>query len=337
MNLNIKKKPRLGRGLSSLISMPVPVEPPASPVEADAAEPQAVPTIVAEADDTQAAMTEGLAWVEVGRITPNPYQPRKSFDPATLEQLAASIRQDGVMQPIVVRRSPGGANEQGGEADYQLIAGERRWRAAQLAGLTRVPAVVRDLDERQVAEWAVIENMQREDLNPLDRADALARLANLFQMTHQQIADRLGLDRTTVTNLLRLIELHPEIQEMVRRGTLSGGHGRALLGLLDHDAQLVLARKAVAGGWSVRTIEAAVRKISEPLADANTDAPASKPVGARAALLDDLEQQLANQLGTKVHIKPARKKNAGTLHIEYYDLDQFEGLLQRLGIQLHRD
>jgi ParB family chromosome partitioning protein len=210
------------------------------------------------------------------------------------------------------------------------VAGERRWRAAKLAQLPRIPAVVRDLTDQQLAEWAVIENLQREDLNPIDRAEAFASLAQQFHLSHQDIAGRLGVDRSTIANTLRLLDLHPDIRDLVRQARLSAGHGRALLGLPNPESQLVLARRAVAGGWSVRMIEAAVRRLAT--ADA---ASAPTPTRAtRSAHLQELEQQIAQQLSTKVRVKPARRKGAGTLLIEFYNLDQFDTLLQRLGVTL---
>lgn len=345
-----KPRPRLGRGLSSLLSnaIPVSIQPlgSAAPGTPQLASPEAAvvidaapssdrmvadavvepETIIDPADQTdQGQGAGGLIWVSVEDVEPNPYQPRRTFDESALEQLAASIRQDGVMQPLVIRR-PG--NVEGGV--YQLVAGERRWRAARRAGLTQVPALLHELDDRQLAEWAVIENLQREDLNPMERAEAFARLIGQFNLTQQEVAERVGADRSTVANLIRLLELHADIQELVRLNKLTAGHARALLALPSVEAQLALAKRAVAGGWSVRMVEAAVKRLSgtgnEP------EQPSEKP--KRSAHLGDLEQQIAIQLSTKVHIKPARKKGAGTLLIEFYDLDQFDALLGRLGVEI---
>lgn len=330
-----KKKPRLGRGLNSLMAAnPVPVNPPAEedqapadsdqPTPAKAAQPEtdAGTSGTAAADPTTAQPPEGLVWVETDQIRPNPYQPRKTINDNSLHELAASIRQDGIMQPVVVRA--------GREGGYQLVAGERRWRAAQQAGLERVPALVRDLDERQMAEWALIENLQRENLNPVERAEALRTLADRFSLTHQVLADRIGADRASVTNALRLLELDEEVRELVRCGKLSAGHGRSLLGIDDPEGQRKLARQAAGGGWSVRRIEQAVRQANQPIERSGK----KKTAGARSAHLRELEQRIAQQLGTKVQIKPGRKKNAGTLMIDFYDLDQFDLLMSKLGVDV---
>jgi ParB family chromosome partitioning protein len=225
------------------------------------------------------------------------------------------------MQPIVLRPKPAGEG-------YELVAGERRWRAAQRLGLATVPAIVRELDDRQIAEWAVIENLQREDLDPLERATAFARLADHFALTHQEIADRIGIDRTTVTNFIRLLDLHEDIQELVRKDRLTGGHVRCLLSIADPAAQVALAKRAVAAGWSVRKMEQVVKRQAGPQLGTG---PAAT---GRSAHLLDLERQIAQQLNTKVHIKPGRRKNAGTLMIDYYDLDQFDALMAKLGVNL---
>lgn len=336
-------KPRLGRGLSSLMSVPVSVDPPVQFDEHRAAESESVAIdpdpsvgvgvaaesvpgpIPGDAPRNVSPSAGGLTWVAVDAIDPNPFQPRQAFDGAALNELAASIRQDGLMQPVVVRPD-------GSEGRFQLVAGERRWRAARLADLHRIPALVRELDDRQIAEWAVIENLQREDLNPVERAEAFARLVERFQMRHEDVADRVGINRATVTNALRLLELHADVLGLVRGGQLSAGHARALLGLSDPAAQVALANKAVAGGWSVRAVEDAVRQMNRPSID-STPAPQAKRA-SRSAHLQDLQRQVADQLGTKVHIKPGRKKGSGTLAIEFYDLDQFDGLLTKLGVNL---
>lgn len=314
-------KPRLGRGLSSLMPSPVSVAPPKE-AERTPAGGSAGPASD-HADAPEAADGNPLQWVPVDRIEPNPYQPRRAFDQHTLEQLAASIRQDGMMQPVVLR--PDGQGDR-----YQLVAGERRWRAADQAGLKQIPALVRELDERQLAEWAVIENLQREDLNPIERAEALGNLAERFELSHQQVAERIGLDRSTLTNLLRLLELEQDVQELVRLGKLSAGHGRTLRAIDDPEAQCALARKTIDAGWSVRRLEQEVRRGTRP-ADQQKG---RKTPGAKSKHLTDLEAQIGRQLGTKVSIKPGKKKNTGTLSIDFYDLDQFDTLLEKLGVNV---
>lgn len=334
------KRPRLGRGLSSLMAKPVSVEPPAPPEPEVAESPAAaeahpvsrervvepvgfdVPADSPSADGT-------LAWLAVESIRANPYQPRRSFDAKSLEQLAGSIRRDGVMQPIVVRRIADGGP---GEVEFELVAGERRWRAAQAAALTTVPAVVRDLDDQQLAEWAVIENLQREDLDPIEKAQAFARLIDRFDLSHQDVADRVGIDRTSVTNTLRMLDLADPVQELVRLGKLSGGHGRALLALSDVELQLPVAKRVVAGGWSVRATESAVREAN---AEAAGDAPAPKQNrDARSAHYKDLERRISSQLKMKARIKPGRKKGSGSLTIEFHGLDAFDELMGKLGVEM---
>ena len=323
------KKPRLGRGLSSLMAEPAPVTPqePSEPTsarpEGEAGRPD-VHTPEAGGESERAGVADGgLTWLDVGAIEPNPFQPRRGFDEEALEQLAQSIRQDGVMQPIVVRRTEDGER-------YQLVAGERRWRAAQRAELERIPAILHTLDDRKLAEWAVIENLQREDLNPVERAEAFARLIEKFELSHQDVAERVGVNRSTITNVIRLLDLHPDVREWVRIGKLSAGHGRALLGVDDPEAQLALAKRAVSGGWSVRTVEETVRRATQAAGGESK----KKAAGTKSAHLADLQEQIGTQLQTKVNIKPGRKKNSGTLAIEFYDLDQFDALLEKLGVEM---
>ncbi|MEX0742094.1 MAG: ParB/RepB/Spo0J family partition protein [Phycisphaeraceae bacterium] len=335
------RKPRLGRGLSSLVSMPqqVSVEPPkpdepapapgtdadpASPADASGASPRGADAVPAGDGDAS-----GLRWLAVTAVSPNRYQPRREFDETALAQLAGSIKRDGLMQPIIVRPVPDSHEA------YELVAGERRWRAAQQAGLEQVPAIVRDLDDQQAAEWAVVENLQREDLNPIERAQAFARLIEEFELSHEQVAERVGVGRPTVSNTLRLMELPAEVQDMVRNGQLTGGASRALLSLDDPQAMAAMAKQAVAGGWSVRTLEAAVRRVvSEGDSEGAKAEPAARP--GRSPVLADLEEQLASQLHTKVKIRRGKRKGSGTLMIEFFDLDQFDTLLQRLDVTLEQ-
>jgi ParB family chromosome partitioning protein len=307
-----KKKRRLGMGLSGMIGSPVEVKSPAaSPARASA-----VPVPVPSASVAVGSAADGLIDVLVGDIRPNDRQPRHSIDASSLEPLVASIQTAGVMQPIVLR-------PRGRDGLYELVAGERRWRAASQAGLKAVPAVVRKIDDRTAAEWAIIENVQREDLNAVDRGDAFRNLQDEFGMTHAEIAVQVGLTRAAVTNQIRLCDLDDGVRTLIRRGALSGGHGRSLLGL-------VSARQAIEGDWSVRELERRVRAISitRPAAQGGSAAAATG-----RAHLDDLERQLSEHLGTKVHIKTGRKRDKGHLAIEFYDLEQFDGLLARLGFR----
>lgn len=319
------KKPRLGRGLSSLMASPVSIAPP-SP--APAGELAAPPTPPSPAELAESLGGRSLSYIAVHLISPNPHQPRQTFDSGSLEQLAESIRQDGMMQPIVLRPAA-----QSGR--YELVAGERRWRAAQLARLEQVPALIRDLSDQQIAEWALIENLQRENLDPIERAQAFHGLVEQFALSHDQVAERVGIERPTVSNALRLLELPESVQQSVRSRQLSAGHARALLSLSDAQAQTLMARKATEEGWSVRQIEQAVRDAvsGEPRSTTSAD-PAVKLPARRSPHVIDLEKQLANQLQTKVHVKPGRKKGTGVVSIEYYSLDQFDALLTRMGLDV---
>lgn len=307
----MKKKRRLGMGLSSMIGAPVEVKSPAAPPRLAVATPVDQP------------VAGGLVDVRVDDIRPNARQPRHTIEASSLEPLVASIRTAGVMQPIVVR-------PRGRDGLYEIVAGERRWRAARQAGLLAVPAVVHDIDDRTAAEWAIIENVQREDLNAVDRGDAYRNLQDEFGLTHAEIAIQVGLTRAAVTNQIRLCDLDDGVRTLIRRGALSGGHGRSLLGLASADHRIAMARQAIEGEWSVRELERRVRAVGSTRVPAKGE-PTSSATGR--AHLDDLERQLSEHLGTKVHIKTGRKRNRGHLAIEFYDLEQFDGLLARLGFR----
>lgn len=309
--------------------------------ESPAPEPRATATAADEA---------GIAWLVIDNIQPNPYQPRQRVPDASIETLADSIRTHGVMQPIVVRlaprppeppepsASPGDpkATETTDTTEagrYEIIAGERRWRAARLAGLKRVPALLRELSNQDAAEWALVENLQREDLNPMDRANAFTRLLEEFSLTHQQVAERVGVDRSSVANLIRLLALDEPVQAMVRDGHLSMGQARAIAGLSDAESQQSLAERAVRRGLSVRQVEKLVRSLSAPdrtPSEQQSNAAKNRPSTSH---LNDLEKQIGEQLGTRVSIRPGRKKGSGKLTIEFYSVDAFDDLLERLGVR----
>ena len=328
-----KSKPsRLGRGLSSLMATPVAVKPESGATDGPPAPGVAEPGDSAadqEAGNGTATRREsgaGLEWLALDAVVPNPHQPRQHFDAKALARLADSIASDGVMQPIVVRVRPDALADQ---PRYELVAGERRWRAARLAGLERIPAVVRLLDDQQLAEWALVENLQREDLNPMERAEAFRRLAEGFGLSHDEVAQRVGLERSTVTNHLRLLRLDAEVASLVAQSVLSMGQARSLAGLEDVEAQRALAKRVVKEEMSVRQVEAAVRAAQAPA----TSSPESVAPDHRAAYLDDLEGQIRDQLGTKVMIKPYRKKGTGCLSIDFNSLEHFDDLLARLGVK----
>jgi ParB family transcriptional regulator, chromosome partitioning protein len=314
---------RLGRGLSSLLSAPVKVDLPdtsRNPRQTATGEDASVGTSVRAGARTGSGE---LLMIAVDAVAPNEYQPRRHFDESALEALAASIREAGMMQPVVVRPRKVDAD---GDALYELIAGERRWRAAQKVGLAHIPAVVRDVDHKTAAQWALIENIQREDLNAIERAQAFRRLAEEFALTHQEIAERVGLDRTSVTNHLRLLELSPEILDAIAAGGLGMGHGRALLAITNLRRRSELALTAAREGWSVRELERGARAEARP-----AGAPAGPGNRALPPHIEDLQRRLGEHLGSKVQIQPGPKKGAGKITVEFYSLDEFEGILSRLG------
>jgi ParB family chromosome partitioning protein len=334
---------KLGRGLGSLLSAPVQIEispqPPGHALRPGRTPTQSISapaheTLASQAPSAEQALAEtpeagpGVHLIPIVHLRANPRQPRRHFDDLALAALAESIKSAGVMQPIIVRpvdRSSGG--QSGGPA-YELVAGERRWRAAQRAGLTRIPAIIRALDDKTAAEFALVENLQREDLNPLERAEAFARLIDEFGLTHQDIAEQVGLERSSISNHLRLLELDGAAQEAVRCGVLSLGHAKALLSIANKEARSATAARAIREAWSVRELERRAREQAGSAAGVKSGGAIElKPVTAVGAHMADLERRLAAHLGTKVHLRPGRAKGAGKLVIEFYSLDQFEGLM----------
>jgi len=260
--------------------------------------------------DTIDGSRAGTKEIPVGRIAPNPFQPRSRFDEASLKELADSIKATGILQPVLLRRGPDGG--------YQLVAGERRLRAAQHAGLEMIPAIVREVDDREMLELAIVENVQREDLNPIDEAKGYQTLATRLQLTHDEISGRVGKHRTAVTNALRLLALPGEVQDMVSRGTISAGHARALLGLESPGDQLATARYVHSKGFSVRRTEALINR---KLRRRGARSKAAKPVE-----ITDLENKLQQRYATKVTIRAGRK--GGSVEFEYYSREDLERLLE---------
>ena len=257
-----------------------------------------------------------LQQLRLDRIQPGKFQPRQAMDPERLSELAASIKAQGVIQPIVVRPIGG--------ARFEIIAGERRWRAAQQAGLGEIPALVREVPDQAVVAMALIENIQREELTPLEEAQALHRLIAEFKYTHQQTADALGRSRASVSNLLRLLDLPPAIKQLLEQHQLEMGHARALL-TLDPALALKLAKQAAEHGWSVRELEAAARRAQT----APKGKAAGKTVAKRDANVEALERELAEKLATKVNIQHGRG-GRGKLVITYHSLDELDGILERI-------
>jgi len=278
----VEKRPALGRGLSALI--------PESPAPAS---------------------PERALDVDTDLLRPNRFQPRTEMNDERIDELARSIKAQGIIQPIVVRRADGG---------YEIVAGERRWRAAQRAGLLKVPVVVRDIPEDRLLAVALIENIQRQDLNPIEEAHAYRRLADEFNLTQEQIADAVGKDRSSIANTVRLLRLPQEVRGNVASGALSMGHARALLGISDEQALLSLARAVAERNLSVRDTEALIRKAQAPVPSRE---PAPTDVHTRAA-----EEKLRLALGTRVKI--ARRGKGGRVEIEFSNEDELQRIYELL-------
>jgi len=293
----------LGRGLDALLG-------------ADSA-----PTAVATVPDVPAS---AIVMIDVSRITSNPYQPRRHFAPEALEELAASIEQNGILQPLVVRRAAAAGQ-------FELVAGERRWRAAQRLALAEVPAIVREYTDREMLELALIENLQREELNAVEEARAYRRLIDEFGLTQEQVAERVGKSRVAVTNSLRLLRLSDRLLGWLDDGSLSAGHARALLGLDNEGLQLALAREIMTKELSVRETERRVRTLNQ--------APNPQPK-AQTPTVDidtaDLEEKLTLHLGLQVKIHP-RTNTTGRIEVFYSSLDEFSRVFDHLGISLEQE
>ena len=277
----------LGRGLSSLLPTK-----PTAPAAADAAPDERPP----------------VGEIPIAMIDPNPLQPRRNFDPEHLKELAQSIRSNGIVQPLVVRKS--------GER-YQLVAGERRWRASKLAGMEKVPAVVQAIPDDRLLEITLIENIQREDLNPIETAAAFQRLIQELHLNHEEVGLRTGKDRTTITNLLRLLNLPPDVQQLVAERRLSAGHARCLLALPTAALQREVAERTVAQGWSVRQVERLTQKMLSPQDPKHVDEVQPDP-NVKAAI-----REMERVLGTKVRIVEGGRKR-GRIEIEYYSPDDLD-------------
>jgi ParB family transcriptional regulator, chromosome partitioning protein len=256
--------------------------------------------------------------VEVDRITPNRFQPRSQFK--DLEGLAASIKENGVIQPVIVTEDQG---------TYQLVAGERRWRAAQMAGIARIPAILRNVSDDRKLEMALVENIQRQELNPLEEAKAYELLLSDLQLTQEEVAKRVGKDRSTIANQLRLLKLPQKIQSMISDGLLDGGHARALLALTDTSKQLEAAERVASGLLTVRETEELVRKLGVRQPAAQKARAASDP-NVEAA-----EERLTKSLGTKVRIVQAKKKGSGRIEINFFSEDELDRLFSLLVTRNH--
>ena len=326
--MTAKKKEKvkhLGRGLRSLlgpltsesIELPIPQQVTAPVVEIPAANKDAKTGDNRPKFPEDKELRESLRAMPLDLIVANPYQPRAVWNENELEELADSIRANGVVQPIIVRPF---------EEGYQLIAGERRFRASQLAGLEKIPAIVRQATDEQMLELALVENIHRTNLNPIERAKAYQNYVKTFSLTHAEAGQRLGENRSVVTNYLRLLDLPGEIQQMLTEGTLAMGHARAILALPNDDLKRKLANRAMAGRLSVREVEKLVRQnLTE------TGQQKQKP-RQKAPHILDLENTLSSQLGTRVAIDTRKSGQRGKITIEFYSLREFERITERLGL-----
>jgi ParB family chromosome partitioning protein len=312
MSSEKKERPRhLGRGLEAIFG-PITFD----SVEAESAfggSPPAIDSNFPPDKELRASLME----ISVDAISPNPYQARTVWDEQELKELSESIKANGILQPIIVRPlGPG----------YQLIAGERRFRAAKLASLTTIPALVRQATDDRMLEWALIENIHRTNLNPIERAKAYQNYISTFALTQAEAAERLGEDRSVIANYLRLLDLPAEIKQMLAKGELTTGHALAILALPTDEIRRKLANRAMAGRLSVREVERLVRRY---LADTGE---AKITVRSKPAHILDLERKLSSQLGTKVTIETHKKGQRGRIIIEFYSLDEFDNIAERLGI-----
>jgi ParB family chromosome partitioning protein len=313
-----QKKPVLGRGLDALLGQMSATRAAATPASAGSS----------GAQGPAGLPGDELARLPLAQLQRGRYQPRVDMREETLEELASSIRAQGVVQPIVVRplEMPG-AEPDAAPTRYEIIAGERRWRAAQMAGLETIPAVIRRVPDESAIAMALIENIQRENLNPLEEARALDRLIREFEVTHQQAADAVGRSRAAVSNLLRLLELPAEVAELVDRRQLEMGHARALLGLPQRRQQIEVGQLVVKKNLSVRETEALVRRLINK--SGNQGEP-DGGAGAKDANIRELEDRLADTLGAKVAIEHSAKGGKGRLVISYNSLDELDGILQHI-------
>lgn len=276
---------------------------------------------IAKKVDPNAEDVSRETMLPISKVEPNRDQPRRAFDDAALEELAESIKLHGIIQPLIVCKR---------EKTYEIIAGERRWRAAMKAGLKTVPVLIRDYSEQELYEVALIENLQRENLNAIEEAVAYRKLIDEYSLTQEQVAERVSKNRTTVTNALRLLKLEDRVQEMLINNEISAGHARTLLSIADPDAQVASAEKIVKEGMSVREAEAYVRKLLAPKKESK---PQKKENAAVARAYARYEEKLKQALGTKVAIT-GREGNTGKIEVSFFSLDEFERLMELFGVTL---
>ena len=298
------KKSGLGRGLDALF--------PEKTVHSKQEEKPVQKTVSADDKKEKETAENGIKTVKISKVEPNREQPRKKFDEDALLELSESIKQYGVLQPLLVSDK---------KDYYEIIAGERRWRAAKMAGLKEVPVIIKEFSDQETVEISLIENIQREDLNPVEEAQAYKRLIDEFQLKQDEIADRVAKSRTAVTNSLRLLKLDPRVQDMVVNEMLTAGHARAILGITDPDMQEMVASKVFDNKLSVRETEELVRKILKP---SKKKEKVSNP--AEDAVYESLEEKMKGITGTRVFIR-RKKNNKGKIEIEYYSRDDLERII----------
>lgn len=331
---NSKQKRGLGRGLGSLLSggpeapaasapAPTPTKTPAIPVSAQAEKKPVNPVAVevasvAVAAPTAAMQTEGKVWqVGIDKLKSGVFQPRKTFEKEALQELAQSIKENGILQPVIVRKTANGS--------FEIVAGERRWRAAQLAGLHEVPVLIRSFNDKEALELAIVENIQREDLNPIEEAEGYSRLATEFGLSQQQIAEKVGKERATVSNSIRLLALPRELKDLVIKGELSVGHAKVLLSLTDAKIQSELAKRVIAEKLPVRKLEKLVAAAGD---ESETKAAANAAPNTMTQLVSALSDELQKMLGTKVQIDYADGK--GKIKISFYSNEELNNIVDGL-------
>lgn len=311
-------KKALGKGLSALIPDSYKEH-----VAEIAKETTATATTITTAPEIETRATvfptkdAAFQLVPVARIVPNADQPRKTFNPETIEELAASIREKGVLQPMIVKKKNDG--------NFEIVCGERRFRAATACGLSEVPVIIKDIADEDFLEWALIENIQREDLNPIEEAEAYQRLVEERCISQEDVARRVGKNRVTVTNTLRLLRLPQEVKQFLADGRLTAGHARSLLGLLTPEHQRQMAKRIVEENLSVRQVEAIVNR-------SNAHKRKAKSARHLSAEIVDLETRLTHFLGTQTRIYPRKNQKEGRLEIQYFSLDDLDRVLQKMGL-----
>ncbi len=330
LNKKVQKKPALGRGLGSLLGESV-KEPAAMPEFAarksaaltegfvELEKPEKTEAVAAPAPQPQVPDHARIWTIDIAKLKPNQRQPRKIFEAEALKELASSIKEKGILLPIVARPIKDG--------EFEIIAGERRWRAAQAAGLHQIPVIVKATQDQEALELALIENIQRQDLNPIEQAEAYNHLVQTYNLTQQQLADKLGKDRATVANVIRLLGLARPVREYLAQGQLSMGHAKVLLAVADQSVQKTLADQLVSRKWSVRELEREVAQALKPKSE-NIEVKSSLDMDLAKKLAGSLAEELQKNLGTKVSID--YDKGRGRISIHFYSDDELNGIVDRM-------